>query len=80
MGFIDAIVEGIGNVLLRLGGLFVIFFGIVVMAASKGNTILMIIGLVILVIGLGLIAHLRQIQTKTLSLNHPMFKNLFLIT
>jgi hypothetical protein len=24
--------------------------------------------------------HLRQIQTKTLSLNHPVFKNLFLIT
>ena len=56
MGFIDAIVEGIGNVLLFFGGLLVILLGLSALFASKGNNILMIIGLVILVIGLGLAA------------------------
>ncbi len=51
MGFIDAILEGIGNVVLVILGIIVFFLGAYLMFSVNN-----IIGFIVLIIGIGLMA------------------------
>jgi len=55
MGLLDAIIEGIGNVILFIIGIFVLIFGVIIAGSSKDNTILSIIGFISIIVGLGLL-------------------------
>lgn len=56
ISFVDAIIEGIGNVVLFIIGVFLIFLDLAIIMFSFGNVFFIIFGFVILIVGMGMVA------------------------